>query len=160
MKYVVLKRENKPLIISVCFWLLLSYCNQPLQKEADKTSFSDSAVANQQYNGIADITVIDDSTYTHATVETNGRVLNAADKQQIDWLIPEDAEIVIFEESQPETRRFAQAVYNHILTRSPFGIERKSVDKITIDSIPTQRFYINFIGDHRYEVRVFNKYKP
>lgn len=113
---------------------------------------NDSALLNEQ-------TINNTINLNHAAEETNGRSINAADKQQIDWLIPEDAEIVIFEESEPETRRFAQAVYNHILTRSPFGIERKKVSRIAVDTTPTQKFYINFIGDHRYEVRVFNKYK-
>lgn len=95
-------------------------------------------------------------TVAHQPDESNGRILSAADKQKIDWLIPEDAEILFFEESAPETRRYAQQIYNRLLTRIPFGIIRNQVKKIEWDSIPELRFDIRFIGDHRYEVRVFD----
>lgn len=92
--------------------------------------------------------------------QAGGRFFNAADKQFIDWQIPLDAEIEFIQETGTETAAFANQVLAYIRTKSPFSIKRDSIPLIVTDKDKTERFYIDFRGDHQYVISVFNKYRP
>ncbi len=83
--------------------------------------------------------------------------ISEEDLRYIDLMVPEYAEIVLYHEDAPETIAFAKQLIAWFRANHA-SIELHQVKKITDREPPdTRNFSIDFIGDHRYMVRLFNK---
>ncbi len=83
--------------------------------------------------------------------------ISEEDLRYIDLVVPEYAEIVLYHEDAPGTVAFAKQLIAWFRANHA-SIELHQVKKITDREPPdTRNFSIDFIGDHRYVVRLFNK---
>ncbi len=82
--------------------------------------------------------------------------LSEQDIQYIDLIVPEYAEIILYREATPEAIALSERLIAWFRSIHA-SIELREVSSITDRQPPANRqFSIEFIGDHRYVVRVFH----
>lgn len=83
--------------------------------------------------------------------------ISEEDIRYIELIVPDYAEIVLYHEAAPETVVFSKQLVAWFYAHHA-SIELHPVKKITGRQPPANRnFSIDFIGDHRYVVRLFDK---
>lgn len=127
----------------VAMLILCSACGNPDSKgEAEQTSGSVNAVAERAL----DDTGKDPGHFTIAE----------EDRQYIDLMIPEYAEIVFYYEDAPETMHFAEHLINYFRSKQASVEIHKQGEIADKRDTGSRKFRIDFIGDHRYVVRLYN----
>ncbi len=82
--------------------------------------------------------------------------ISPEDIQYIDLIVPEYAEVVLYHEKASETTAFAKQLISYFYSNHA-SVEIHPVNVIQDKKHPISRnFSIDFIGDHRYIVRVFD----
>ncbi len=82
--------------------------------------------------------------------------ISEEDLQYIDLIIPEYAEIIFYYEDAPATLAFSEKLLAYF-RQNRASIELHKMKKITDrENTGARRFYIDFTGDHRYVVRLYN----
>lgn len=81
------------------------------------------------------------------------------DLRYVDLMVPEYAEVILYHEEGLETIELAECLIAYFQSNHA-SVEKHAVARITDGKYPEMRnFYIDFIGDHRYVVRIYNPTK-
>jgi len=86
------------------------------------------------------------------------RVLNEADKQYIDWIIPDYPDVILLHEGSAETLRYTEEFYRYLRSKNA-SVSKKAITQKHKDKARDKRLYVDDVGENWYEVYVFDEWK-
>ena len=86
------------------------------------------------------------------------RVLNEADKQYIDWIIPDYPDVILLHEGSAETLSYTGEIYRYLMSKNA-SVRRKNITQKHKGKARDKRLYIDDVGENWYEVYVFDEWK-
>ncbi|HRN56254.1 MAG TPA: hypothetical protein PLL71_07370 [Agriterribacter sp.] len=88
----------------------------------------------------------------------SARVLTEADKQYIDWIIPDYPDVIVWHEGRAETLRYTEEIYRYVQLKNG-SVQKKTITQKYTDKARDERFYIADVGENWYEVYIFDDWK-